>query len=96
MKKSNACISIIIMAMVAIISIPIIKTASKSYTEKTKVKYQQLTKPIQLYWEEKNTLWYSVILKDAKGTIVRFGNLSKVANYIGKNYQIGDTVNYPR
>ena len=90
MQKSKLeLLAVIVAILVATITIKVIKIP---YTKKTILKYEQMKKPVQLHWKEKNTFWYSVVLKDANGNTERFGNLSTLANYIGERYNIGDTI----
>ena len=63
-----------------------------NYTEKTKIEFDRMPEPVTLHYKEKLTFWHSVVLKDGNGHYHRFGNSSALANYIGDNYQIGDTI----
>lgn len=63
-----------------------------NYTERTKIEFDRMAEPVTLHYKEKITFWHSVVLKDGNGHYHRFGNSSALANYIGDNYQIGDTI----
>lgn len=63
-----------------------------NYSEETLFEYNAMTKPITLHEKDKLTFWYGVTLKDGNGELHKFGNLSSVANHIGKHYAIGDTL----
>lgn len=96
MKKLRLHSSAVLVAILLLAAVLVIKGVSNSYTETTVAKYKQMPKPVQLYWKEKNTFWYSVVLKDTNGHTERFGNLSKLANEIGENFNVGDTTVYSR
>jgi hypothetical protein len=70
----------------------IYKTLQDKYTQKTQIIYQNLKQPIKLYWKEKATFWHTVIIQDQNGKLERFGSMSLIANHIGDNYNIGDTI----
>lgn len=84
--------SAVLAAILLLAAVLVVKGVSSSYTKTTMSKYEQMKKPVQLHWKEKNTFWYSVVLKDANGHTERFGNLSKIANEIGEKFNVGDTV----
>ena len=65
---------------------------SCNYTERTQIEFKNMEDPIVLQYKEKATFWYGVTLKDGKGKYHKFGNMSALANYIGDNYQINDTI----
>jgi len=65
---------------------------SCNYTERTLIEFKDMEEPIVLQYKEKDTFFYSVVLKDGKGKCHKFGNISVLANYIGDNYQINDTI----
>jgi hypothetical protein len=96
MKKLRDYSSAVLAAILLLAAVLVVKGVSSSYTKTTMSKYEQMKKPVQLHWKEKNTFWYSVVLKDANGHTERFGNLSKIANEIGEKFNVGDTVVYSR
>lgn len=66
--------------------------SSCNYSEKTLIEFNQMKKPVILYDKQKNTFWYSVTLKDGNNDLHKFGNMSSVANWMGDNFQVGDTI----
>ena len=66
--------------------------ASCNYTERTEIEFRNMEEPIILQYKVKSTFWHSVTLKDGKGKYHDFGNMSALANYIGDNYEVNDTI----
>jgi hypothetical protein len=62
------------------------------YTERTKFELEQMKTPVILINKTKHTLWCSVTLQDGNGKVYEFGNVSTIANSIGDNYSINDTI----
>lgn len=83
-----------IMSALVITFTTILVAMSNRYTEQTKSVFTAMEKPVRLIYKEKITFFYSVMLQDANGGVVRFGNMSKFANNIGDMYGVGDTVDF--
>lgn len=83
-----------IMSALVITFTVILVVMSSRYTEKTKSVFTAMDKPVKLIYKGKITFFYSVMLQDANGGVVRFGNMSKFANNIGDMYGVGDTVDF--
>ena len=91
MNLKNSIIPICVIGMVIITCIMCMHA---NYTKKTILTFYNMQTPVTLYDETKNTFWYSVVLKDGKGDLHRFGNMSSFANDLGNIYNIGDTLRY--
>ncbi len=88
----NSTFNFIMSAIV--ITFTILVVMSNRYTEQTKSVFTAMEKPVKLIYKEKITFFYSVMLQDANGNVVRFGNMSKFANNIGDMYGVGDTIDF--
>lgn len=85
-------IKYLLLILILLSLILLINHERDSYIAKTVQTFKKMTPPVTLYYEEKTTFWYSVILKDSTGKLVRFGNLSIIANNIGDNVNVEDTI----
>lgn len=63
-----------------------------SYTEKTVSQFNKLKSPVTLFAKEDSMVGYDVQLMDGDNVLHYFGNMSGLANSIGSNYKIGDTL----
>lgn len=93
-ENSKIILYILILNLGIAISYLTLKLTQDIYTQKTISQFNQMKKPIVLINKYKRTLWYNVTLKDNNGKIMTFGNSSKLANSIGENYQINDTIKH--
>ena len=51
-----------------------------------------MSTPVILYYKDRTSTRYSVVLEDGDGILHRWGNMSSVADSLGINYSIGDTI----
>lgn len=63
-----------------------------NYSEETAEELEKLIPPVTLLSKASNFGGYSVSVQDATGNIYYMGNMSTVANGIGENYEVGDTI----
>jgi len=63
-----------------------------SYSERTVKQFNKLKPPVVLFSKSESMVGYGVQLMDGDGVLHYFGNMSSLANGIGDNYKIGDTL----
>ena len=76
------------------IVLAVVLLQSCGYSEKTLIELNTMSKPVILHDKHKAIFWYGVTLKDGDNKYHRFGNISSVANWLGENYERGDTIKY--
>ena len=89
MKNSTLILFLVILFSVEIGFFELLR---RSYTNETKYIYATMKQPVTLTWKEKNTFWYSVVLRDSLGRTERLGSMSKLANGIGWKYEINEVI----
>jgi hypothetical protein len=70
---------------------------SRSYTARTVKQFNEMKPPVILLCKTKNDYVinkYGVSLIDGDGKVYTFGNMSLLANGIGNDYCVGDTIRY--
>ena len=63
-----------------------------SYSERTVTQFNKLKPPVLLFSKSESMVGYGVQLMDGDGVLHYFGDMSSLANGIGDNYKIGDTL----
>ena len=70
----------------------IVSVEPANYSEQTSNMLNDMEAPVILLVKADNIGGYSVTLQDATGEAFYMGNMSTVANGIGQNYNVGDTI----
>lgn len=89
--KENLLI-IFLISLLSAGSIMFFKTTRANYTKETESQMRRMKEPIILLAKTKTTFHYSVDLQDATGKLYQWGNMSNLADFIGENYEVGDTI----
>ena len=76
----------------AIITYDIYKVWQEDYTEETMAMFRSMPAPVILQYKEYDVNTYSVAVRDGKGRVKYFGSVSEFANYVGKRFEINDTL----
>lgn len=66
----------------------------ESHTTQTVRIFNELIPPVVLFSKEESMWSYGVSLLDGDGVLHHFGNASTLANGIGDNYNVGDTLKF--
>lgn len=66
--------------------------ANENYNDKCDKILSSMKSPVIIIGINETWAGFSVSLKDSSGQIVSFGNMSMLANTLGKSHQIGDTI----
>jgi hypothetical protein len=68
------------------------KMGYPSYTEYTVADFNTLKSPVILIGKVLNLGDYSIVVKDANGTVRYYGNMSYMASALGHSHNVGDTL----
>ncbi len=90
MKKKLIIVAVIIAYI--ILCVFFVRTLNVSYTNETRIELSKMSTPVILYYKDRTSTRYSVVLEDGDGILHRWGNMSSVADSLGINYSIGDTI----